>query len=133
MTTLTPVLKQAYVDAIQSLFGGSVQASTDQINQAVVDDIDTMMIQIAKCSETITKLSFGLVYSATVGIVVGHVISKIRDDLAATVAAAGLNAAISTLLKEWVNAVAGNRQFVGCINVARANWRSKVTIDLMDL
>lgn len=133
MSTLTPELKAAYADAIGVLFGGVVQASAGDITPTVVQYVDTMMTEISKCSKAITELSFSLIYEATVSGVAGYVISKLRDDLAGTVAAELINAAVAELLQDWVTSLSSNRQFVGCLYQARANWRSAITIELMGI
>lgn len=133
MATLTPELKAAYANAIQVLFGGVVQASAGDITPTVVKYVDTMMTEISKCSKAITELSFSLIYEATVSGVIGHVISKLRGDLAGTVAAELINEAVSELLQNWVTSLSSNRQFVGCLYQARANWRSAITLELMGI
>jgi len=133
MTTLTPELRQAYHDAVQTLFAGTLQSTPDDINQEVVDDIDTMMIEISKCSKAFTELGFNLIYEATVQVAVGYVISKILDGLAANYAKDKINEKLKEVLMDWVNSLMGNNQFKACINVARVNWKSKVAIDLLGL
>lgn len=133
MTTLTPELRQAYHDAIQSLFGGVVQSSPSDINQAVANDIDTMIIEITKCSNALKELGFDLIYEATVNVAVGKVVSKILDGLLADYTKEKINEKLKEILLDWVGTLMGKKQFQACINVARVNWRSKVTMDLMGL
>ncbi|MPW44753.1 hypothetical protein [Acinetobacter guerrae] len=133
MPVLTTELQQAYANAIQVLFGGVVQANPGDVTQTVVEYVDTMMKEISSCSQSITQFSFGLIYDATVGAAVGYVITKLRDDLAAEVGAELVNNQLSGILSDWVTALTGNNQFVGCLYQARANWRSAITIELMGI
>lgn len=46
-----------------SLFGGIVQATPDQITKEIADDVDSMIKEIAGCSEAIRNFAFGLFYN----------------------------------------------------------------------
>lgn len=134
MAQLTPEIRHAYANAIQILFGGAVSATPDDINDAVVDDIDTMIREISKCSKDLTEFYFGFIYDATVSKAVESLVSKIFDKfIEQKIAENRLNDKLSELLLNWVNQLTGNRRFVACLYQARVNWRSKVTIDLLGI
>jgi hypothetical protein len=133
MAQLTPELQQAYSDAIQILFGGVVESTPDDINDAVVADIDTMIKEISNCSQVLTEAAFKAIYDATVSKAVGYLLSKILDGFVKSKVEGEVNDKLSELLLDWVNKLTANRKFMGCIYQARANWRSQVTIDLLGI
>lgn len=136
MTTLTPELKEAYADAIGVLFNGVVTANPEDITPTVVEYVDTMLKEITKCSAAIVGLledMVGVIYNYTLSEAVGNIIYKIRDDYAGKMAASAVNHALKESFIKMVNALTSNKQFVGCINTARANWRSAITIELMGI
>ena len=125
-TELTPELKQAYVDVIDLLFNGVLKAQLDQINEQVVVDIDTMMVEIAKCSQKMAEFGFDIVYKLTLGTAIG----KIVDGF---IQSKGSSAAVKSTLKKWVMELASHRQFAPCLNGARVNWKSRIELDLLDI
>lgn len=131
MAQLTPELQQAYSDAIQILFGGVVESTPDDINDAVVDDIDTMIVSIAQCSKEITELGFKAIYTVSLNPLIGFVLNDILKLSAQQAYPA--KRTINYILKKWVEALTNNNQFAGCLYQARANWRSTVTIDLLGI
>ena len=125
-TVLTPELKRAYADVIDLQFNNVIKATPDQINQQVVDDIDTMMIEIAKCSQAMAQFGFEVVYKLTLATAVGKIIDGF-------IKSKGTNAAVKFTLKKWVTELASRRQFAPCLNGARVNWKSKIELDLLDI
>ena len=125
-TELTPELKQDYVDVIALLFDGVITATPDQINNQVIVDVDTMMKEIAKCSQKMASFGFDVVYKLTLGSVIGMVIDSFIKRFAT-------NAVVKATIKEWVKALASNYQFSACLSAAQVNWKSKVEIDLLEI
>ena len=125
-TELTPELRQAYVDAIEILFAGVIEADTGQISDDVIHDVDKMLVEISKCSEKISSLGFDLLYKVTLCSVIGKVIENL-------ILRYSTNLVVKKTLKEWVIALSSNYQFSPCLNAARINWKSKVEIDLLGI
>lgn len=61
---LAPEVKQSYANVIKILFDRVLSAETYQINDQVVEHVDTMLREIAKYSKAIKELAFQALYSA---------------------------------------------------------------------
>ena len=62
MQKLTQIEKEIYASAINSLFGGSVQATPDQITLSITQDVDTMIQEISKCSKAVGSFAFEMFF-----------------------------------------------------------------------
>lgn len=121
---LTQDVKQTYADAIGILFGGVLTATADQINDQVVEHVDTMLREIVKCSEKITSLSFDLFYKIVVeksGVrILGELFEKIANK-------------VKEYIEDWVKTLSKNYQFAPCLAAALVNWKSTIEIDLLGI
>lgn len=131
-------IQQVYSEAISVLFGGAITAEPEQITEQVIQAVDTMLNEIAVCSRLVSNVSFNVLYAILLSPMVGAVVDKVLDPyhvnfLQKMAIKYTANKTVKTVLQEWVNHLSANRRFIGCINQARANWRSKIQIELMDL
>lgn len=118
--------QQAYVDAIEILFAGAIKLQAYQINDQVMKSVDSMITDITKCSQRIASFGFDVIYKLTVDTVLGMYIPVLVIKL-------GTSFAVKQLLKKWVTQLTSNYQFIACLNVARANYRSRIEIELLGL
>ena len=127
---LTPTLKQAYVDAIRILFKGVLTATPEQINSQVVADVDAMMVEIAKCSEAMSKLGFELIYEITLGKYVGSITGSVIRNIFIK---SKVDQKIQGMIEDWVLKLSSDFRYRPCLEGARVNWKSKIEIDLLDI
>lgn len=126
-------VKQSYAGVIEILFGGLVQARPDEITEAVIQDIGTMIEEITNCSAAIAKIGIDIIYKATIGRAVDAVtgyFDNILVDILLNEATADVQDKIKALFNAWMMALLGNRLFVGCLYQARRNWRSKIMAEI---
>lgn len=118
--------QQAYADAINILFNGAIPVEPEQVNEEVMKLVDAMIADITKCSQKIASFGFDVIYKLTTDTALGMFIPTLFIKL-------GTSAAIKALLKKWVLKLSSGYQFIGCLNTARANYRSKIQIELLGL
>lgn len=138
-------VQQAYADTINILFGGAVRAEPEQINEQVILHVDMMVSEIANCSKNMTELSFNLIFNALLlvgsgkiataaanlfGVYADNFLVRFMLEYEPTGIA---YQPVSELLHQWVQALMRNRLHKACILTARANWRSKIEIELLGL
>ena len=105
MKKLTNLEKQIYASAIVSLFGGTVQATPEQITKEIADDVDSMIKEIAGCSETIRNFAFSLFYNFVLAWLPGKAVEYVFD---------GVPQNVYTMLGQWW---VGNRYTKGRQNL----------------
>lgn len=126
---LTSEVKQSYANVIKILFDGVLSAEPDQINDQVVEHVDTMLREIAKCSEAIKKLAFETLYSV-INLPLGGLTSSIIMNWYINNQA---NGKIEDIIEEWVIALTSDYKFRPCLEGARVNWKSTIEIDLLGI
>ena len=129
-TALTPELKQAYVDAIRILFNGVLSASPDQINDQVIADVDAMFVEIAKCSQAMSRLGFELIYELTLGMALGKITGSLIGNFFLR---AKVEEKIQDKVEQWVLGLTSDFRYRPCIEGAKVNWKSKIELDLLDI
>lgn len=150
-----------YVKIIDVLFAGAVNASPDDINNEVIRIVDTMLVEITKCHNTIKPLAvlfdgLGTMLEGEVpneikvligsmpwqeyllgkaeGAATKKVAEIIGEDIIDPIAKAEKAAKILNIFVEsWIKYSNKDRRMLLCINKARANWRSAVQIALLGL
>lgn len=110
--------KEVYAEFINTIFKGAINAKPYQITEEVVKNTDSMYFAITACSTQIKSMGFDLIYSL---IPVRGLVAKL-----------GAKAA-EDLLKRWVLQLTSKYQFLGCLNQAKASWRSAIQLSLMGL
>ena len=138
MQKLTQIEKEIYASAINSLFGGSVQATPDQITLSITQDVDTMIQEISKCSKAVGSFAFEMFYNFVLAWIPGKAVEYVFEGveyqtttlLGKFVATELVNAG---LLNDLVLFLSRSHRFIGCLYQARANWRSKIQLELMGL
>lgn len=136
--------KQAYVDAISVLFDGAIQATPEQISEEVMIKVDIMISEIVNCSEKIKNFAYSTFYTFTLShfsmygskYLLGKYVVPEMSLLHSLFIQSGAMFAdyfVNKIFTAWVEALTKNRAFAGCLNVARANWRSPIEADLMGL
>lgn len=141
MQKLTQIEKEIYASAINSLFGGSVQATPDQITLSITQDVDTMIQEISKCSKAVGSFAFEMFYNFVLAWIPGKAVEYVFEGveyqittlLGQFVATELVNAGVQSLLNDLVLFLSRSHRFIGCLYQARANWRSKIQLELMGL
>ena len=141
MKKLTNLEKQIYASAIVSLFGGTVQATPEQITKEIADDVDSMIKEIAGCSETIRNFAFSLFYNFVLAWLPGKAVEYVFDGVPQNVytmlgqwwVGNQVDTTVESLLGDWLATLLRNRRFIACVYQARRNWRSKIEIGLLDI
>lgn len=139
MQKLTQIEKEIYASAINSLFGGSVQATPDQITLSITQDVDTMIQEISKCSKAVGSFAFEMFYNFVLAWIPGKAVEYVFEHIPHNVYtllgqwyfSEKTNETVEALMSDWVNTLTRNRRFIGCLYQARANWRSKIQLELM--
>ena len=89
-----------------------------------------MMIEIAKCSEAMSKLGFELIYEITLGVAVGKFTDSILKNILLRIK---VNGKIQEEIENWVLKLTSDFRYRPCLEGARVNWKSKIEIDLLDI
>ena len=130
MKKLTNLEKQIYASAIVSLFGGTVQATPEQITK-----------EIAGCSETIRNFAFSLFYNFVLAWLPGKAVEYVFDGVPQNVytmlgqwwVGNQVDTTVESLLSDWLATLLRNRRFIACVYQARRNWRSKIEVGLLGI
>ncbi|MDO4693668.1 MAG: hypothetical protein Q4A62_03445 [Eikenella sp.] len=146
--------KQAYAKMIHVLFGGTLQASPNQITPEVAQMVDEMFGEICKCHQRL--MPFAVLADGVANSVMALMPEELKlifgnqsfadylknkgvDETVRYIKRRGINSAVgvhnaykvlSAFYESWVKYTDPNRKLKICIDTARLNWRSKITIEL---
>lgn len=110
--------KEVYANFINVIFQGALNAKPYQITEKVVENTDSMYLAILGCSTQIKSMGFDLIYTL---IPIRGVVAKLGAR------------ATEDMLKQWVMKLTSKYQFLGCLNQAKASWRTAIQHSLMGL
>lgn len=132
----TPTKQQtneAYAKTIDILFNGAVKAHPNDINADVIHDVDMMIQEIAKCSASITELSFKLIYKAATMAVSPVIDAYTNNFYQRLFIKQGGGKSWEKVLLNWVQKLQGNRRHMLCVITARSRYRTKIELALLGL
>ncbi|MGC9207537.1 hypothetical protein [Acidithiobacillus sp.] len=115
--SITTEEQNIYNEIINSLYGSALGQTASQINSQVVDDVNTVLQSIVKCSKALAETA------PLLGLLTPEVTS-----------AAFIKAVLHIgyeEIKNWLDVVKKHEEYQACVTVATADWEDAIEIALL--
>jgi len=118
--SLTDEQKQFYVDAIETIWQGSMQENNvEHISDPLAQDMDTILYAIKYCSYKFKDFnpSYAPIYDIEPPANWAEYVLSLNPPLA---------------ISSWINALRANRLYRACVNSPAATWKSIIQDKLLE-